>query len=278
MNSFFKIVLFFLLYLPNSICSQDLIFKKTGDEIKAKVVEILKTEIKYKKFENLGGPIYSIDLSEVFMIRYENGSKDVFNTIESTSSQARKEPESKLEIGQSVSIDGIDIGRVAPTGNKLVFINSVPVAKYEVVFTFQNLMDFQDLPNPIACAQNSIRNANIEAANQSRLYDAIICQNRTERDVAIKFINPAEDKSLCRVSKINGVLAFVGAEPINQYSITGRFYSIHQSGDNQLFGNYQATEVFFINKAIEWGRRKKVDFDALIYNNSIKGNDLLIKF
>ena len=34
--------------------------------------------IKYKKWENLEGPVYNIDKKEVFMIKYSNGSKDVF--------------------------------------------------------------------------------------------------------------------------------------------------------------------------------------------------------
>lgn len=57
---------------------QDIIVKKTGDEIKAKVEEVLDTEIKYRKFENLAGPLYSMPKAEIFMIKYENGSKDVF--------------------------------------------------------------------------------------------------------------------------------------------------------------------------------------------------------
>jgi hypothetical protein len=58
---------------------QDVIIKKTGEEIKAKVTEILDMDIKYKKFDNLGGPVYSIKKSEVVLIIYENGSKEVIN-------------------------------------------------------------------------------------------------------------------------------------------------------------------------------------------------------
>ena len=58
--------------------SQDYIFKKNGDEIKVKVVEILKSEVKYRKFDNLYGPIYSIDIADVFIIKYENGTRETF--------------------------------------------------------------------------------------------------------------------------------------------------------------------------------------------------------
>jgi len=62
------------------ICSaQDMITKKTGEDIQAKISEITPTQIKYYRFDNLNGPIYTIDKSEVLMIRYENGTKDIFN-------------------------------------------------------------------------------------------------------------------------------------------------------------------------------------------------------
>ena len=65
--------------IANLLFSQDVLTKKTGDDIKAKVLEVTTTEVKYKKFDNLNGPIFSILKSELLLIRYENGSKDVFN-------------------------------------------------------------------------------------------------------------------------------------------------------------------------------------------------------
>jgi len=58
--------------------AQDVITQNNGDEIKAKVLEVGTTEIKYKKSDNLGGPTYSLFKSDVFMIRYQNGTKDLF--------------------------------------------------------------------------------------------------------------------------------------------------------------------------------------------------------
>ena len=57
---------------------QDIITKKNGDEIKAKVSEIGPTEIKYKQFDDHEGPTIAIPKTDVFMIKYENGTKDVF--------------------------------------------------------------------------------------------------------------------------------------------------------------------------------------------------------
>lgn len=52
--------------------------KRNGDIIEVKVIEVGVSEIKYKKCEHLDGPIYSILKSDVFMIKYSNGEKDVF--------------------------------------------------------------------------------------------------------------------------------------------------------------------------------------------------------
>jgi hypothetical protein len=66
--------------------AQDIITKKNGDEIKAKVTEVGTTEVKYKLFVNANGPTYVLSKSEIFMIKYENGDKDIFQ--ETTSKPA----------------------------------------------------------------------------------------------------------------------------------------------------------------------------------------------
>jgi hypothetical protein len=59
--------------------SQDTIFQKNGETIKSQVIEVTQVEIKYKRFDNKTGPTYTLNKSDVTMIKYENGTKDVFN-------------------------------------------------------------------------------------------------------------------------------------------------------------------------------------------------------
>lgn len=75
-----KLTLFSLaIILSMTVClSQDIITTKTGEDILAKISEIGLTEIKYKKFDNLDGPMFTMLKSEILMIRYENGTNDVF--------------------------------------------------------------------------------------------------------------------------------------------------------------------------------------------------------
>ncbi|MFD1468434.1 hypothetical protein ACFQ48_09375 [Hymenobacter caeli] len=58
--------------------AQDLLTKRNGDKLAVKVLEITPLEVKYRRTDNPDGPLISVYKSEVFMIRYANGAKDVF--------------------------------------------------------------------------------------------------------------------------------------------------------------------------------------------------------
>lgn len=60
--------------------SQDIMILKSGEEIQSKVEEIGTDIVKYHKFENLTGPMYTIEKSKIFMIKYQNGTKELFDT------------------------------------------------------------------------------------------------------------------------------------------------------------------------------------------------------
>jgi len=55
-----------------------MITTKSGEDIQATVVEITTSEVKYKRFDNLDGPLFTEEKSNIVMIRYENGTKDIF--------------------------------------------------------------------------------------------------------------------------------------------------------------------------------------------------------
>ena len=82
--------------------SQDIILKRDGNEIKALVSEVLDETIKYHKFDNQSGPAYSIKKSDVFMITYKNGSKDIFKDEESKEKKSG-ESESNSEGDEKVN-------------------------------------------------------------------------------------------------------------------------------------------------------------------------------
>ncbi|MBL4624441.1 MAG: hypothetical protein JKY42_04810 [Flavobacteriales bacterium] len=75
----FLISIVFTLISLVSFCQNDVIFLQDGTEIEAKVKEVGVDQIGYQKTSNPGGPIYYTDISDVFMIKYANGEKDIFN-------------------------------------------------------------------------------------------------------------------------------------------------------------------------------------------------------
>ncbi len=58
--------------------AQDIIIFRNGEETKSKVLEVSTDQVKYKKWENQDGPTYSSLKSDIFMIKYQNGTKDIF--------------------------------------------------------------------------------------------------------------------------------------------------------------------------------------------------------
>lgn len=79
-----KRILFLAAFMLLSMAAsaQDIIVKKNGEEIRAKVEEVGERSIRYRKFTNLTGPVYSISRSEVFVIRYESGAKDIITPLD----------------------------------------------------------------------------------------------------------------------------------------------------------------------------------------------------
>lgn len=69
-----------LVFAASYSFGQDTLYTVSGQKIAAKVVEINQTEIKYKKANNIDGPVYVVDKSDVALIEYKNGSKELYGT------------------------------------------------------------------------------------------------------------------------------------------------------------------------------------------------------
>jgi uncharacterized protein (TIGR02145 family) len=83
------IVIFLLLscFINGFTSAQDVIVLKNGDEIQAKVNVVGVEAVTYKKWDNLNGPDYNQLKSGIFMIKYANGTKDVFTTSNSDNAE-----------------------------------------------------------------------------------------------------------------------------------------------------------------------------------------------
>jgi hypothetical protein len=93
----YKLLLLYLFMFSTSQ-AQDLIIKKNGEEIKSKVLEVALKIIKYKKFDNPNGPTFEILKSDVFIIKYENGTKDILNVIDNKTVEEESEEKDKTNL------------------------------------------------------------------------------------------------------------------------------------------------------------------------------------
>jgi hypothetical protein len=102
MNTSKHILLFFIL-LSFSIhsYSQDIILFKSGDELKAKVLDIKEDIISYKKWDNIEGPTYTTSKDKVFMVKYINGTKDVFSAEQPISNNSITDENKELNAFQA---------------------------------------------------------------------------------------------------------------------------------------------------------------------------------
>lgn len=71
----------------NIVVAQDMIVTNDGTIIKAKVTKVGATEVEYKKWTNQDGPIYTVKVSNLIAINYQNGEKDTFSNLPSNSQQ-----------------------------------------------------------------------------------------------------------------------------------------------------------------------------------------------
>lgn len=67
---------------------QDIIYLKDGSEIKSKVIEIEEANVKYKRFDQQDGPLRNVSNSEIFLIIYEDGTREVFARPNQAESQS----------------------------------------------------------------------------------------------------------------------------------------------------------------------------------------------
>ncbi|MBP1673562.1 MAG: hypothetical protein H6Q25_1377 [Bacteroidetes bacterium] len=68
-----------LLLCSFTTMAQDIIVFTDGSVEKAKIMEINLNEVKYKKWDNLEGPLYSLPKNSILSITYQNGTTEKFS-------------------------------------------------------------------------------------------------------------------------------------------------------------------------------------------------------
>jgi len=79
-----------------TLFAQDIIITTDARKIEAKILEVSKTEIKYKENSNLNGPTFILETQEISSIIYSNGQVKVYN--HETAQASEDEPASVAPI------------------------------------------------------------------------------------------------------------------------------------------------------------------------------------
>lgn len=103
-----------LVLFTSGVCfAQDVIYKTDGTEINAKIIEVTPDMIKYKLYNFQDGPVYNIYISDVYMIIYENGRKEMYSVKKEFERESKPEiPVSEKEIKKDPSESEFDGNRL----------------------------------------------------------------------------------------------------------------------------------------------------------------------
>ena len=116
------ILLLFVIGLAyTQLCAQDIIVKKDGSIIKAKVVELTETSVLYKNHVNIDGPTYSLKIENILSLTYENGVQETFSNF--TASPNVSTP--KDQTSSTDMSDAILLSRIADLESKADHIKTI---------------------------------------------------------------------------------------------------------------------------------------------------------
>ena len=97
----------------NMIKAQDTLSMRSGENILVKVIEVGTSEVKYRKLDNLNGPIFSILKSDLLTIKYENGTKDDFSSVKKEEKKLRiKEIKKRIYVLLGITVGALVLGVV----------------------------------------------------------------------------------------------------------------------------------------------------------------------
>lgn len=81
-----------------SLYAQDIIVTKDAKKIEAKILEVSKSEIKYKEMDNIEGPTFILETNEISSVIYANGKVVLYDNQPTNAPSSSLEGEDMVEI------------------------------------------------------------------------------------------------------------------------------------------------------------------------------------
>ncbi|MBS1585081.1 MAG: hypothetical protein JSS82_05990 [Bacteroidetes bacterium] len=100
-----RVLLIIAALLPFALQAQDVITKRNGQTIRAKVLSVTPTEVSYKAEKNPDGPTFTVAKEDLLSISYEDGTSTNF----ARSGNVGMQPiQSQTFVGDSIKPDGVN--------------------------------------------------------------------------------------------------------------------------------------------------------------------------
>lgn len=109
-----------------AVCTsaQDMIVKKDGTVIQAKVIKVGTSEVDYKKWSNQNGPQYSIAVADILAINYQNGEKETFENVSA-------QPEASKPAAQPTGMTQVTVETLSAEAKAA---NDAAIEKYNQIY------------------------------------------------------------------------------------------------------------------------------------------------
>lgn len=116
-----------------SLTAQDKIYFNDSSTVEAKILTVSKDNITYKKFDNIEGPTYEMDLTEINMIIYQNGTHQMFNNeVKKNTPNVTRNTDFRKN---RINADLLAIGENGPTSISYERLNKSGALGIEVPFS-----------------------------------------------------------------------------------------------------------------------------------------------
>lgn len=124
-----------MIVLAMTTKAQDTIIFRNGDIKSVKVTEVSETQIKYLRWNSPDGPVYVQDVSDIYMIKYHDGTKEVYGN---GTDIAEREQEQDNNLGVYQGQLKLDGSRLMLNGKALSYPDArslLGIHRYETFFS-----------------------------------------------------------------------------------------------------------------------------------------------
>lgn len=76
-----RLLILFFVVIQLATYAQDTIYKRTGEVLATKILEINPKDVSYKRLDLMDGPLFILNKTEIWKIKYFNGTIDFFDQV-----------------------------------------------------------------------------------------------------------------------------------------------------------------------------------------------------